>query len=175
MKNLLSLKQNKFAFSLSIIVSVFLVVSLVSAATTISTNISTAGTLTVSGLSTLGSAKIGSSGSTLSQVVKGSCVLTNYGVSGSSIDASHAASTTVLYQCAADAAGTAITGLVSGDTTFVQFATSTTGIVNGWSIVASSASTTDGYINVLVSNFTGTARVPSASGVGSSTTYIVIH
>src|SRR3990167_3596255 len=38
-------------------------------------------------------------------------------------------------------------------------------------ITAGKATTTAGYINVLISNLTGTARVPSVSGVGSSTNY----
>lgn len=187
MKTFSSLMQNKVAFGLSIIVSVFLVVSLVSAATTISTNIVTEGTLAVTqgatlsstldvtGLSTLGSVKVGSTGTTISQIVKGTCVLTNYGVSGTGIDVSHAASTTVLYQCAATAGGTALTGVASGDTTFVQFATTTLPVLNGWAIVGSNASSTAGYINVLVSNLTGTARVPSTDRVGSTTSFIIVR
>lgn len=213
MKTFSSLKQNKIAFSLSIIVAVFFVVSVASAVTTISTAISTAGditttagnieatagTLTVGGASTLtgntavtgtltvtakttvGNASttllsVGSNGTTLSKLMKGTCYLTNYGTSGSGIDASQAASSTVLYQCAAtNGANTAITGLVSGDLTIVQFATTTAEVLNGWVIVSSSASTTNGYINVLVSNLTGTAAVPSMVGVGSSTSYIIMR
>jgi hypothetical protein len=207
MKNFSSLRQNKIAFSLSIIVAVFLVVSVASAVTTISTYIETAGALTVGGKTTLahasttmisstgdvyvngyatttaatgaiatrGSLTVGPNGTALNQIVKGTCTLTNYGVPGTGIDVSQAASTTAVYQCATTVTLLPLSGVVSGDLTIVQFATTTAEIVNGWAIIGSSASSTDGYINVLVSNLTGIARVPSAAGVGSSTAYIVIH
>jgi len=180
MKTFSSLKKNKAAFGLSIVLSVFAIVSLVSASTSIGTNIQTAGTLIVSGLSTLAnvtatSLTVGSSGTALSQIVKGTCVLTNYGVSGTGIDVSQAASSTAIYQCAADSAGTALTGVASGYTTLVQLSTTTAETGNGWAIIGSSASSTAGYINVIVSNLSGAARVPSSAGVGSSTSYIVIQ
>lgn len=170
MKNLF--KGNKVTLTLAIIVSVFFVVSTVSAVTTITTSITTAGDITT----TAGNLTVGSNGTAISKIMKGTCYLTNYGVAGSGIDASQEASTTVVYQCAAtNGASTAITGVVSGDTTFVQFATSTAEVLNGWVIVGSTASSTNGYINVLVSNLTGTAAVPSAFGVGSSTSYIIMR
>lgn len=99
-------------------------------------------------------------------VAKGTCVLGTLGAS--SIDASQAASSTASYDCA-------ITGVLPGDTVFATFATSTPSIVNGWSIQGAKASSTAGYVSILISNLTGTARVPSATGVGSSTNVMVIR
>ena len=107
---------------------------------------------------------IGQNGSENIEMKSGTCTLTNYSTAGQGIDASQAASSTVVYQCP-------VTGVASGDITLVQLATSTAMFVNGWSVVGSTASSTAGYINVLISNLTGTARVPSVSGVGSSTNY----
>lgn len=171
MKTFSSLKQNKIAFSLSVIVAVFFVVSVASAVTTITTNIVTAGNIST----TAGTLTVGSNGTAISEILKGTCVLTNYGTPGQGIDANHAATSTVLYQCAATSGGTAITGVASGDLTIVQFATSTPGLLNGFAIVGSTASTTNGYINVLVTNLTGQAKIPSTLGVGSSTSYIIMR
>lgn len=124
-------------------------------------------TLTVTGATTLSaSLKVGTSGTTMSQILSGTCTLGTLGPA--SIDASHAASTTKVYDCP-------VTGVVSGDNVIASFSTSTATIVNGWSIQGAKASSTAGYIEVLISNLTGTARVPSATGVGSSTSYIIIR
>lgn len=108
--------------------------------------------------------KVGSNGSSNVELKAGTCTLTNYSTSGQGIDASHAASTTKVYQCP-------VTGVTSGDITFTQLGTSTAMTANGWQIVGSTASSTDGYINVLISNETGSAKVPSSVGVGSTTNY----
>ena len=183
MKTFSSLMQNKVAFTFSIIVAVFLVVSLVSAATTISTNIltagnieTTAGTLTVAGASSLaavttsGTLTVGSSGSALTTIIKGACTSWN-GTGLNSMDGSQAASTTEAYDCA-------VTGAVSGDVVIAQLSTSTpitsTAGSAYWNIIGAKASTTAGYITVLLYN-NGPTAVPSALGVGSSTSYIIIR
>ena len=109
-----------------------------------------------------GTLKIGSNGSTISEIQATSCDL--IGTNGS-----QAASTTKPYDCA-------ITGIASGDVAFAQLATSTaigSGSL-GWAIVASKASTTAGYVTVLLANLTGAAAVPSATSVGSSTSVFYI-
>ena len=158
MKIFLSLKQNKIAFSLSVIVAVFFVVSVVSAVTTITTNIDTAGTLNVSSLSTLTNASStlfsvgtsgGSSGTTLAQILKGTCNL-------STTVARTALSTSTLpFQCA-------VTNAASGDQVFVSLANdggSVTGPANIGGIRASYAiaSSAAGYIEVGLSNWSGAA------------------
>lgn len=101
----------------------------------------------------------GSSGSRLGPIIAGTCSL----IAGSF---SVAASTTVSMDCA-------VTGVVTGDTVFADFATSTvTG--NGWAIDGSSASTTSGFLTLRVTNWTGTSNIIPAS-VASSTDYLVLH
>ncbi len=103
---------------------------------------------------------IGPSGSSLTQVIKGT---------GSLIAPSYvslAASTTL-------AADIAVTGVVSGDTVFAQFATSTA-LGAGWEVVNASASSTAGYITVRFINNTGTAATIPAS-VASTTQYLIIR
>lgn len=75
-----------------------------------------------------------------------------------------AASTTVSMDCA-------ITGVVSGDIVFAQFATSTTA-GNGWAIDGASASTTSGFATLRVTNWTGASSVIPAS-LASSTKYFI--
>lgn len=177
--------KNQFlTLTLSVVLGVIIVVSGVSAATTISTNIVTAGNLTVTGttgltgLTTLVNASttrvsIGSSGTTMNQVIHGTCTSFTANTVGTGDGITQAASTTKSYDCA-------VTGVVSGDVVFAQFATSTPGIAgsqftqNSWSIVGAKASSTSGYISLLIKN-DGPAGVPSASGVGSSTNYLIIR
>jgi len=73
-----------------------------------------------------------------------------------------AASTTVSMDCA-------VTGVVSGDIVFAQFATSTTN-GNGWTVGSVSASTTSGFITLRVNNWTGASGIIPAS-VASTTQY----
>ncbi len=187
MKNIYS-KNPFLTLTLSVVLGVLVVVSGVGAATTISTSIVTGGDLTVTGNSTLTGTlavtakttlvnasttrvSIGTNGTSMNQVIHGSCTLIGGGASPtppSGIDASQTASTTAPYDCA-------VTGVVSGDIVLAQFSTSTPMYVSGWVIEGAKASTTAGYITVLVANLTGIARVPSASGVGSSTAYIIIR
>lgn len=89
-------------------------------------------------------------------------------------DASQAASTTAAYDCA-------VTGVLPTDNVLIMIGTSTlsrlgasagVGASMNWVYSAAKASTTAGYITVLLTN-NGTAAVPSAFGVGSSSPYIV--
>lgn len=71
--------------------------------------------------------------------------------------ASIPASTTVAFDCA-------VTGIVSGDITFSQFATTTASSGGpGWLITQSSASTTSGFLTLNVTNLTGTTATMPAS------------
>ena len=86
--------------------------------------------------------------------------------------ATQTASTTQPYDCA-------VTGVVSGDTVFAQFA-STTGLTafgsgGQWSIVGAKASSTAGFVTVLIRNETGAAANVSATGIASSTNILTIH
>lgn len=75
-----------------------------------------------------------------------------------------AASTTVSMDCA-------VSGVISTDIVFGQFATSTT-LGNGWAIDGASASSTSGYITFRVTNWTGGSALIPAS-LASTTKYFV--
>jgi hypothetical protein len=66
----------------------------------------------------------------------------------------------------------AITGVISTDLVWAQFATSTA-VLQGWTITGSSASTTAGYVTLRVYNGTGGSAVIPAS-VASTTKVFVI-
>lgn len=101
----------------------------------------------------------GANGSRLGPIIAGSCSLI-------APSFTVAASTTVSMDCA-------VTGVVTGDTVFADFATSTvTG--NGWAVDGSSASTTSGFVTLRVTNWTGTSSVIPAS-IASTTDYLVLH
>lgn len=78
-----------------------------------------------------------------------------------------AASSTVPMDCA-------ITGVVSTDGVFAQFATSSQIGLGGWSIRGASASSTSGFITLSVVNGTGASNVIPAS-LASTTKYIVLR
>lgn len=101
----------------------------------------------------------GANGSRLGPIIAGSCSLI-------APSFSVAASTTVSMDCA-------VTGVVTGDTVFADFATSTVA-GNGWAIDGSSASTTANVITLRVTNWTGTTSIIPAS-IASSTDYLVLH
>ena len=104
--------------------------------------------------------KVGTNGSTIAELKATTCDLIG-------TDASHAASTTIPYDCA-------ITGIASGDVVIAQLATTTSALSGTyWDIVAAKASTTAGYITVLLYN-NGASAVPSATAVGSSTNALYI-
>lgn len=103
----------------------------------------------------------GTNGSRVGPIIIGTCALlpANY---------SFAATTSVSVDCA-------VTGVVTGDVVFAQFATTTSANGSaGWNIVGASASTTSGFITLNVTNNTGTtAFIPGS--VGSTTKYQVYH
>lgn len=78
-----------------------------------------------------------------------------------------AATSTVPMDCA-------VTGVVSGDGVFAQFATSTATQYGGWQIRGASASTTAGFVTISVVNGTGSSGVVPAS-TASSTKYIILR
>lgn len=92
---------------------------------------------------------IGNSGTPTGQVVWGTCNLITKA-------SSQSASTTAPYDCAA-------TGVQSGDTVFVQLATSTpsTNSQRTWRLQGAQASSTSGYITVYLHNSTGASNKPS--------------
>lgn len=79
-------------------------------------------------------------------------------------DTSIAASSTGYVYC------TGITGVASGDVVLAQLSSTTpnTGF-KGWAIVSAISSSTAGAIDMMLLNLTGTASVPSATNIGSST------
>lgn len=101
----------------------------------------------------------GSSGSRVGPIITGTCSLI-------APSFTVAASTTVSMDCA-------VTGVVTGDVVFAQFATSTSN-GNGWIVTGASASTTSNYITLRVTNFVGVSSIIPAS-IASSTTYLVLH
>lgn len=113
--------------------------------------------------------KIGTSGNRVGQVLSSTCSLIG-------ADVSQGATTTKAYDCA-------ITGIVSGDTTLAQFASSTPftngtlGSIGslGWVITSSKASTTAGFMTVLVANLTGQSAILSATNIASTTSYLSTH
>lgn len=102
--------------------------------------------------STVNALTLGSSGTALAQIVKGTCNLV-----GGSIAATSSAP-----------ADCAVTGVKSGDIVLATLATSTNGVITG-----ARASSTDGYITVRVFNLTGAAS--SVSALGSSTAYFILR
>lgn len=75
-----------------------------------------------------------------------------------------AASSTVAMDCA-------ITGIVSTDGFFAQFATSSATTFGGWSVRGASASSTAGFATISVVNGTGSSAIIPAS-IASTTKYI---
>ena len=104
---------------------------------------------------------VGTSGTSMSQVLSGNCTLIG-------TDASVTASTTKAFDCA-------VSNVVSTDRVMVQLATSTVANYGGWAITGSKASTTAGFITVILQNLTGANAVPSVVSLGSSTPYLIIR
>lgn len=102
----------------------------------------------------------GSSGSRVGPVIASTCSLisANY--------TNLAASTSLPMDCA-------VTGVVSGDLVFAQFATSSP-LGEGWLVAQSSASSTSGFITLRIVNNTGAAATIPAS-IASTTQFIVLH
>lgn len=97
--------------------------------------------------------QLGTSGTSLSQIVKGTCNL---------VGGTVAATSTAFADCA-------VTGVVDGDLVFATFATSTPGAT----IVGARASSTSGFITVKVLNLSGASR--DITAFGTSTAYVVIR
>lgn len=115
--------------------------------------------LTITPAETGDGLKIGSSGSTVTKLISGTCsiIAQSYTM---------AASTSLPVDCA-------VTGAVSGDAVFARFATSSpTG--EGWLVAQSSASTTSGFITMRIVNNTGASAVIPAS-IASTTQYLIIR
>ncbi len=106
-----------------------------------------------------GTFQVGSSGSSLSQVLATTCSLI---YTNSSI----IASSSTAFDCA-------VTGVVSTDKVFVQEATSTAAAA-GWAIIGASASTTSGFVTFNIVNNTGaTNNIPR--NIASSTAVLIIR
>ncbi|MEK9184843.1 MAG: hypothetical protein AAB866_01605 [Patescibacteria group bacterium] len=178
------LSNTKFSTAvLSVVVGVLVVTASLSAATTISTNITTAGTLSVTQGATLSSTldvtgnttlasttattfKVGQLGTSNTQVLKGTCTL--------KADQSIVATSTGSAWCA-------ISNVTSGDVVFITLATTTTsgvgGITSQFIVRGAQASTTaSGIVDVTLLNLTGADRIPSSVlGFGSTTNYLIIR
>ena len=173
--------------TIAVVVSVFAVVSLASATSTISTNISTGGTLAVTGASTLtgavtasatlavtgastltGGATVGSSGTALVRVNSGFC---NVQSSTNTITAS----TTKAIDCGGGTyAATALTGITAGDRVLLGQPTTTSTVFGGLQILGASASTTQGFITLIVANNTGFTFTWTAAA-STSWPYLVVN
>lgn len=103
----------------------------------------------------------GSSGSRVGPIITGTCSLIR------TTFVTLAASSTLVADCA-------VTGVVTGDIVYAQFATTTNSVGEGWVINQVSASTTAGFITIDFSNHTGTTATIPAS-VASTTEYTVLH
>lgn len=100
-----------------------------------------------------GTFRLGASGSSLTQVIKGTCDLV-----GGTIAATSSAS-----------ADCAVTGVKDGDLVFATLATSTAGGV----ITGARASSTDGYITVRLLNLAGGSK--HTTFFGTSTAFVIIR
>ena len=67
-----------------------------------------------------------------------------------------------------------VSGVVVGDTVFVQLATTTPSTFQGWRIMGANASSTSGYLTVKLSNQTGADAVPPIT-VTSSVQYLILR
>lgn len=125
------------------------------------TGLITAGSFSGTGASTItGSLTVGTNGTTLSQIQKGTCSLISNAFTVT-------ASSSLSMDCA-------ITGVVPTDVVFGQFATSTMASGPGWLINGAQASSTAGFITFTVSNLTGgNAVLPMR--LASSTQYLILR
>lgn len=116
-------------------------------------------------IQTTGGLTLGASGSQVTQLSKGTCNLIG-------MDASQAATSTKPYDCA-------VTGVVSTDIVVGMMLSTTSpnggSTIAGWNVRSAHASTTANFVTVDITNFTGAAATPSASGVGSSTQYLILR
>lgn len=173
MTKFLSLKKEYIGYGAVLLFGLLMSAMAASAASTISTNISTAGTLTVDTTSTLTGAvsmgatlsvtgattlasttattfKIGQSGTATTLALNGTCALLGANLAV-------AATTTQAFDCTVAAA-------VAGDRVFVSLATTTPTTNEGWKLHGANASSTSGYITILLTNLTGGTVSPAAGG-----------
>ena len=120
-----------------------------------------------------GTSQVGSSGTALTRVNAGTCYIRPYA-------ATITATSTAKVDCQATASWSAsgvsaLTGVTAGDFTVASLATSTAGSTfAGVHLIAASASTTSGYIELTISNLTGTTFTWPVTGTASGTaSYIV--
>lgn len=112
-------------------------------------------------IDTTNTVRIGSNGSTISEIKATTCDLSN-------ANTSIAATSSGYVYCS-------VTGVASGDVPLVQLSTTTANTKFGaWVITSAKASTTAGMIDMMLYNGTGAAAVPSATAVGSSTNILYI-
>jgi hypothetical protein len=123
-------------------------------------------------LNITGGITFGTSGTTFNKIITGTGALIVPSGAGATVNAS-----------STKAFDMAVSGVVSGDTVIVQFATSTalSGVLYGagnlggpFTIVGAAASTTSGFITVVVGNLSSANTSISASGIASSTNYEII-
>lgn len=112
-------------------------------------------------IKTTGDLTVGSSGTTVSQMQKGTCSLIAPSFSVT-------ASTSVAMDCA-------VTGVQASDVVFAMFASSTPSTAgSGWEVVGASASSTSGFITLSITNGTGATAVIPAS-LASTTQYLILR
>jgi hypothetical protein len=136
-------------------------------------NATTAGGFQINGTTVLSNSgiKLNSTSDTISRINSGQCYIQPYATT-------IAASTTAKVDCQATAAvgsistanDAALNGVSTGDYVQVTLATSTAGTTsNGLVISGANASTTAGYIQLNISNLTGTTFTWPTSGTASGT------
>jgi len=128
--------------------------------------------VTLTASSTARTFKIGETGTQVTRVNVGTCYMRPYA-------ATIAATSTALVDCqgtaAWDANGTsALAGVTAGDFVVVSAATTTESTLAGLHVIAASASTTPGFIQLRVSNLTGTTFTWSTSATASGTASFVV-
>ena len=111
--------------------------------------------------------QMGSSGTNFDRINSGTCYIKAYA-------ATIAATSSAFVDCQATAAVgasgiSALTGVTYGDSVFVAFATSTGTTLAGLVIQSASASGTPGYMQLNVSNLTGTTFTWPTTGTASGT------
>lgn len=111
-------------------------------------------------ISRSGNVRIGTTGTALSVVAKGTCTIL--------ADASVAATSTKNFDCA-------FSGVKAGDTVMAHLSASST-LASQYVIKGYVASSTDGYITFSILNLTGAAAIPAATnGFGSSTQIVILR
>lgn len=92
------------------------------------------------------------SGTSVTKLLKGTCNLIG---------------TPTISATSTSAMDCAVSGVVAGDTVFMQTPTTTPATFEGWNILGANASSTSGYLTVILQNLTGANAVPPATVTGS--------